>query len=826
MPRELRRLDKKEVEQNVEQKGCYEDFPLTHREYRKDKYFNLDQTGQNPLEISGLPDTVPHHDQTTFQSFMDGPARYLPSIEGIYDPKDDPVHLSREEALFRCYSKAKSQNKEYFGLQNNGYCMATDANSFEALAAGPMKQVDEKQCRLCNKICGDGMKPCGSGCIETEEECHHTIHTTCAESDRHKQAQGPDKGGAWTNMIYHVKGFKRVVEDPSRDSPAALQKARRKSIDVDARYRYEAPVIGKKMDCGEAPDGLFDLSKSQQFQINMFNPDMVVPGSLSVMSAGSGKTCVALNILENFWAADYQTFWITSKELKSIPSRDLYDSICTGKLRDLVNDDSVPLTDGSGNTVHATTRAEKIEFIRKNKNAPQILKRYGIKFIKQRCLSYREFFEVLLNTTLGDHKGKPIPPSFTNAEERKRFEEEVKAMEESEEPENRPAKKPKKAPKKRRYDSDDDEEEEEEEKVVRKPRRGPKPVVNEELLVPPPPLAPARQIDFANRPVKARRSAAAEVYEEDEEEKKYARLNPTQLRAKLRNEQMINENQDFGYKTLFIIDEAHNLLKDPFLWQPIPDSFSISGKTFRTVADVYGSNIEKNRQLCVRDVLAAMLYTSYEKSGPLGARTLLLTATPMDKSPLDMLWLLNLLQDDYRVRLPMEIGNFYDDRTKSLTQDGISRFAKAAHGKITYLNLTQDPTHFARKVFANNVILPMYPFHYKTLRDHDGLSNRELVQRYYERGLIAQTKGAVFSDGQLPNLRLTNAGSVANTNEIAKFYREKLNEARKVFFADRNGNLRKVAKIRKQYTKAQTEFLSFVEPDAFTKKKLATLDRE
>ena len=94
-----------------------------------------------------------------------------------------------------------------------------------------------------------------------------------------------------------------------------------------------------------------------------------------------------------------------------------------------------------------------------------------------------------------------------------------------------------------------------------------------------------------------------------EDEGKYEKMHDKNLR-----------HGDLGYKTLFVVDEAHNLQSktlsvderkklDEFYEDPV----TVSGKTFYDRGDIYGKHIA-NGKIQGRDLIAAMLYQSYKLS--------------------------------------------------------------------------------------------------------------------------------------------------------------------------------------------------------------------
>ena len=90
----------------------------------------------------------------------------------------------------------------------------------------------------------------------------------------------------------------------------------------------------------------------------------------------------------------------------------------------------------------------------------------------------------------------------------------------------------------------------------------------------------------------------------------------------LRDQQLVRDPQhtDIAYKTLFVFDEAHNLISKGLPEEQRKDleeeftSVTISGTNFKTTRDIYGNINGIDRKIQGRDLIAAMLYQSYELS--------------------------------------------------------------------------------------------------------------------------------------------------------------------------------------------------------------------
>ena len=128
-------------------------------------------------------------------------------------------------------------------------------------------------------------------------------------------------------------------------------------------------------------------------------------------------------------------------------------------------------------------------------------------------------------------------------------------------------------------------------------------------------------------------------------------------------------------KTLIIIDEAHKLYSSDFKGAEKPD-----------VGAFY-----------------AALQNSYKTSGGDSARVLLMSATPYNESPMELMSLLNLCREKDKA-LPDEFSAFiekYMDADGNFTTDGLKTYMNDVAGQISYLNREADPSQFAQPIYAS-----------------------------------------------------------------------------------------------------------------------------
>lgn len=140
----------------------------------------------------------------------------------------------------------------------------------------------------------------------------------------------------------------------------------------------------------------------------------------------------------------------------------------------------------------------------------------------------------------------------------------------------------------------------------------------------------------------------------------------------------VNTNDPF-YKTLIIIDEAHKLYTKDLKPQEMHDIKAI----------------EK------------MIFDSYTNSKENRTRIVLMSATPMTEDPMEIIELFNLIITDPKERF--DIDNFNSDYLNAdgeFSKNGIEKFKCKVKGLISYLDLSRDPSKFA-KVRYTQVLVPI-----------------------------------------------------------------------------------------------------------------------
>lgn len=131
--------------------------------------------------------------------------------------------------------------------------------------------------------------------------------------------------------------------------------------------------------------------------------------------------------------------------------------------------------------------------------------------------------------------------------------------------------------------------------------------------------------------------------------------------------------EDMLYKTLLVIDEVHKLHDGDLLPSEMA-SFS---------------------------VIQSFIWKSYQVSGPMSVRPLLMTATPISDNPASMFDILNTLipTPDRRLMPFQDFRHMYVQPNGRITPQGSVYFIHRAEGHISYLNREHDPSTFAIPVF-------------------------------------------------------------------------------------------------------------------------------
>jgi superfamily II DNA or RNA helicase len=133
----------------------------------------------------------------------------------------------------------------------------------------------------------------------------------------------------------------------------------------------------------------------------------------------------------------------------------------------------------------------------------------------------------------------------------------------------------------------------------------------------------------------------------------------------------INGKEDPLHKTLLIIDEAHKL---------------------------YGGGDLSSIETPDMVALHASLMNSYIMSGPNSVKLLLMTATPIQTDPMELIKMVNLFKTPDK-QIPDSFDLFseeYLDSSGFFTPSGLHKFRNETAGYISYLNREKDARQFAQ----------------------------------------------------------------------------------------------------------------------------------
>lgn len=275
------------------------------------------------------------------------------------------------------------------------------------------------------------------------------------------------------------------------------------------------------------------------------------------------------------------------------------------------------------------------------------------------------------------------------------------------------------------------------------------------------------------------------------------------------------DKNDFGKKTLFIVDEAHNLISNSLSvtereWLDTKlESFELQGKKWNTRQDIYGPlpGIAPDDPIQGRDTIAAMLHQSYHKSGKDSAKIIFLTATPILSSPIELCWMMNLgLQRNF---LPLSVPHMVDSQTLELNSIFVKHLKRVLRGHVSYLDPQKDPSQFAHKIFAGVKNTMAYGFQRQWIEDinqkqHD-YNGTDIVPVLQNIEIAPKVRGTVMSDSVLSEFEaqvkdLDNWNPAEERKRQETYYKDHVQEARKVFkFVIKDDQHAKYEKARRHY---------------------------
>lgn len=226
----------------------------------------------------------------------------------------------------------------------------------------------------------------------------------------------------------------------------------------------------------------------------------------------------------------------------------------------------------------------------------------------------------------------------------------------------------------------------------------------------------------------------------------------SQKNNKLRKEmEKRNGKEDILRNTFIIIDEAHNLFN--------PEDMNALERV----------NFEQ---------IKSAIYNSYTQSKNNSCKLLLLTATPINDSPLQLFKLLNLLIPKQSDRLPDNekdfINTYIDKKTKTLQQNSINDIINKTKKIVSYIDRSKDKNYFTQKIFKPQLINKI------------NMKNIKIIENF-----INGTKNISEITSDLCSLK------------------DMLEEIREIISMNVNANI-KVALIKNSYDHIPEEFFSII----------------
>jgi superfamily II DNA or RNA helicase len=167
------------------------------------------------------------------------------------------------------------------------------------------------------------------------------------------------------------------------------------------------------------------------------------------------------------------------------------------------------------------------------------------------------------------------------------------------------------------------------------------------------------------------------------------------------------KTNDPFYKTLIVIDEAHKL---------------------------YTKDLKPQEMHNIK-LIQKMIHESYQESGNNRLRLVLMSATPITEDPMELINLFNLLI--VRPSKRFDISHFQEDyltQEGKMTENGKIEFNYRTKGIISYINLSNDPSKFAR-TSVTNVWVPIseHP-NYLITKEKDCREIKKDCLSLFERG--------------------------------------------------------------------------------------------
>ena len=228
-----------------------------------------------------------------------------------------------------------------------------------------------------------------------------------------------------------------------------------------------------------------------------------------------------------------------------------------------------------------------------------------------------------------------------------------------------------------------------------------------------------------------------------------------------------NGAEDPLRKTLIIIDEAHKLYGDSGL-----------------------STLEQPDMVRFHDAVMR----SYEVSGRDSCRLMLMTATPITKSPLEIVKMLNLCRERY-MRIEDDFETFaetYLDHAGHFTAPGRTQFLNNIAGYISYLNREKDARSFAQPIIK---FIKVEMLDTPLFREYDARLMRKILQKNLDAAKV-EVDREIKAANTLSNI--TNKNLIFLADNICNKYEPHLKTACKKQVSRKKQILLQYVKGRKE----------------------------
>ena len=229
----------------------------------------------------------------------------------------------------------------------------------------------------------------------------------------------------------------------------------------------------------------------------------------------------------------------------------------------------------------------------------------------------------------------------------------------------------------------------------------------------------------------------------------------------------LNGEQDILNRTLIIIDEAHKLF----------DTKEITGAEKPDIEAIQNA-----------------IWKSYDKSGVNSCRLMLMSGTPINESPMEMVKLLNLLMKKNEHFKLETFEKTYLNEESAFTEQGREMFQNKIKGLVSYLNRSGDPRQFAIPEF-NKVVVPISKMNVSDIE----LENcEEIYQQIYEECVANISQPKSVSDCYA-KFDADIAQEEAKYADLEKDVQE--NPGKKMFARKLESSRKKIQKLRENRTK-------------------------